>query len=196
MLFLKTSEKSWSPNDGLSWWPTCLCTVHCALPTWQLPALICQDSGILIDGTPIKDRQTLRGNNVSTHTYILYIHIWDTKRHLAIWLILEGQSYILWEETMFLYIYNSYTKSRFRQKNLIIAFDHMIKCGILTNTPWDHFWRHILCSGDLYFSHWSFHSRIQPLQWPYHRERWDFGSKRECSLIPARTCRKMWGLWR
>ena len=53
----------------------------------------------------------------------------------------------------------------------------MIKCGILTNTPWDHFWRHILYSGDLYFSHWSFHSRIQPLQWPYHHERWDFGSK-------------------
>ena len=72
----------------------------------------------------------------------------------------------------------------------------MIKCGILTNTPSDNFWRHILYSGDLYFSHWSFHSRIQPLQWPHHRERWDFGSKRECSLIPARTCRKMWGLWR
>ena len=99
--------------------PACaLCTAYLAAACSDLPGLRNPNRW----NSNKRQADFERKQRFHTHIHILNIHIWDTKRHLAIWLILEGQSYILWEETMFLYIYNSYTKSRFRQKNLIIAF--------------------------------------------------------------------------
>ena len=99
--------------------------VHCALCTAYLAAACSDLPGLRNPNRWNSNKRQAdfeRKQRFHTHIHILNIHIWDTKRNLAIWLILEGQSYILWEETMFIYIYNSYTKSRFRQKNLTISF--------------------------------------------------------------------------